>query len=426
MAYRLLTERPRVADFYRRQYRYIIVDEAQDLNDTQYGLLRALSGGVHKNIMMVGDPQQSIFRFNGSDPTIMSRFAADFGAIELKLMENFRSSRSVVLLARKLIPDYQALGSLPVPGEVSLISAKDEDDEAREIVSRLLELSEKGHPDVEGRIGFGRMAVLGRNRYCLLSIEQELINRNIPYVRNIGGSIGVESNTFKAFDACLSLIANPMNRIALQKLVSAWGEIRVPIESISTASADSLFRELSPAACTEESRAVLDAVSILLVPNRRLPIGHSLDQLCVYAESIKDVSEREIILRDLEEWRKSWSAFAKQSAGNEMQVSDFVAHLTNGTPPKSDSGKVHLLTIHSAKGLEFDVVALIGMCEGILPDYRAQGESLKEEERSAFVAITRSRRILMLSYPKARTMPWGEVKVQKPSRFLEKLGLFSR
>src|SRR5690606_28594804 len=130
LVYRLLTENPKLGDFYRRLYRFISVDEAQDLNEAQYAVLCALCGPTYKNLMLVGDDKQSIYGFNKSSPEYMERFQRDFEAKTIELTQNFRSSRAVVDAAKAIDPKYQVAGQLPVVGALALVVGQDEDDEA--------------------------------------------------------------------------------------------------------------------------------------------------------------------------------------------------------------------------------------------------------------------------------------------------------
>src|ERR1019366_8741938 len=165
LTYRLFEERPKVAEFYQRQYRYICIDEAQDLNEAQYRLLVSLCGSEFKNVLMVGDPKQAIYVWNGADPKYLDLFERDFSAKKVTLTENFRCSRTVVAAAQRLDPSYSVEGQLPVQGAVELIQRDDEPSEAQAIVSKLKSLLSAGHPDIEGEITLGRCAALGRNRF---------------------------------------------------------------------------------------------------------------------------------------------------------------------------------------------------------------------------------------------------------------------
>jgi DNA helicase II / ATP-dependent DNA helicase PcrA len=135
------------------------------------------------------------------------------------------------------------------------------------------------------------------------------------------------------------------------------------------------------------------------------------------ANSLSD-EDRALVLQDTREWRKHWDYYIRSEPGGRHSVTSFLGQVALGTTQRPKDDGLALLTVHSAKGMEFDVVFLIGMTEGTFPDYRAKGRSLEEERRSAFVAVTRSKRLLYLSYPKTRVMPWGAVRIQQPSQYV--------
>ena len=181
LAYKLLIEYPKVADLYRRIYGYVCIDEAQDLNEAQYAVLSALCGNQFKNVMMVGDPKQSIFGFNTASPEYMLRFENEFQAARIELNENFRSSKAVVDAAQALDLKYSIQEQLPIQGEIKLYSGSDEINEAKIVCEKLKKLLRSGHQDVEGGVTPSKCAVLGRTRYAMLQIEKELKNQNIPF-----------------------------------------------------------------------------------------------------------------------------------------------------------------------------------------------------------------------------------------------------
>jgi DNA helicase-2/ATP-dependent DNA helicase PcrA len=131
--------------------------------------------------------------------------------------------------------------------------------------------------------------------------------------------------------------------------------------------------------------------------------------------------ERALVLQDLVEWRKHWNYFVRSVPGGRHSVQLFLNHVALGTTQQPSHEGISLLTVHSAKGMEFEIVFVIGMTEGTFPDYRAKGDAMTEEWRNAFVAVTRSRRLLYLTWPKIKKMPWGDYAVQKQSRFITKL-----
>ena len=123
-------------------------------------------------------------------------------------------------------------------------------------------------------------------------------------------------------------------------------------------------------------------------------------------------------MQDIAEWRKHWEYYLRSQPGGSHSVTSFFAQVALGTTQAPNPDGIAVMTIHSAKGMEFEIVFVVAMVEGVLPDYRAKGPALDEEKRSAFVAITRSKRLLYLTTLKSRVMPWGDPRVQAPSRYL--------
>ena len=184
LAYRLLTENAKIAAFYRRLYRYICIDEAQDLNEAQYAVVKALCGTELTNVMMVGDPNQSIYGFTTSSPKYMLDFARDFCATKIQLDENFRSSQVVVDIAHALEPTYSVKGQLPIKGQAKMLVGDDEEGEAKVVVDEIQRLWKVGHPDIEGPITPASFAVLGRARYTLFWPSKKSWVRGIFRISN--------------------------------------------------------------------------------------------------------------------------------------------------------------------------------------------------------------------------------------------------
>jgi DNA helicase-2/ATP-dependent DNA helicase PcrA len=136
-----------------------------------------------------------------------------------------------------------------------------------------------------------------------------------------------------------------------------------------------------------------------------------------YAKGLPE-EDRALILQDTREWRKHWDYYVRSEPGGLHTIGSFLGQIALGTTQQPKEDGLALLTVHSGKGMEFDIIFLIGMAEGTFPDYRAKGRSLEEERRSAFVAVTRSKRLLYVTYPKQKVMPWGDTKLQQPSRYL--------
>ena len=168
--------------------------------------------------------------------------------------------------------------------------------------------------------------------------------------------------------------------------------------------------------------AVVAAIASVLRNTARLDLMPAFAVLKGYADSL-DESERLPIYEDVEVFKQEWDQYLRSDSTTQT-IAGFMSSKALGATQKASRDGVALLTVHSSKGLEFDVVFVAGMAEGSFPDYRStSGRELLEERRNAFVAVTRSKRLLYLTYPKTRVMPWGDSRRQSPSRFLKESGL---
>lgn len=412
LTYQLLTNNPKLADFYRRLYRFISIDEAQDLNEAQYAVICALCGDSFKNVMLVGDPKQSIYGFNTSSPKYMESFAKDFQAKQLELSENYRSSLAVVEKAKSLDPNYTVAGQIPIQGECKVFAAEDSDAEAKVIVDKMEQLFNAGHPDVEGPITPPSCAVLGRTRFALLAVEKELQKRSIPFYRRLTTNHENESDTVEDFQLALRLLANPKDRLHFTMLAKRW-EVGTP-SSVS----DSMLEIEAMAAQSNNPSAeqVVRAIKAITNNSSRLDFVPAFEVLKGYADTLEEVARR-AIHEDVAVFALEWDQYLRAGSPGKS-IASFMSSKALGSTQKATRNGVGLLTVHSAKGLEFDVVFLAGMAEGTFPDFRARpGPMMEEEKRSAFVAVTRSRRLLYLTYPEWRMMPWGDWKRQHKSQF---------
>lgn len=424
LTYKLFLERPIIADFYRRQYRYICIDEAQDLNEAQYQLIRALCGSNYDNVMMVGDPKQAIFVWNGADPKYLDFFKRDFNAKQIIMNENFRSSKAVVAAAKSLNPEYKIEGTIPIGGSVDILVGKNEKEEANLVLKYIENLINNGHRDVEGNITWEKCAILGRNRYVHKELEDELKKRKIPYYKQLSSQHESESNIVQDFEMCLHIYANPHDRLHLGLLLKRW-DLSIDHDKINTGNRIALFNELEKKVVKNDNKAVLEAIKKIHWPDGDFKFLKSIDFLNNYVTNNFSDNEKALAMEDINIWYKHWDFYLRTTKGGYHELPSFLAHVALGTTQQPRQDGLALLTIHSAKGLEFDIIAIMGMAEGIFPDYRAKGNDLVEEKRNAFVAVSRSRRILLLSYSKTKKMPWGDIWQQKPSRYLFDMDLIN-
>jgi DNA helicase-2/ATP-dependent DNA helicase PcrA len=416
LVHRLFVERPRIADFFRRQFRYICIDEAQDMNPAQFYLLAALCGDEYRNVMMVGDPRQAIFSWNGADVRFLDTFRETFGARVEQLTENYRSCQAVVRAAQALAPGYAVEGRLPIRGEVRLLVSEDESDEANQVLSAIADVVDRGHPDVEGPMTFERCAVIGRTRFALGAIEGRLKEARLPYHKQLSAQHESESSVLQDFEVALRVVSNPRDRLHLAWLANRWSSSSVL--PASPPRPDEVIPLLEQLTREEAHRAVVDAMRRMGSPSA-VRIAEALDSLTSFADALAAPEERALLLQDIAVWRSHWDGFLRSSRGGDHSLAAFLSGVALGATQRSQSGGLALLTVHSAKGLEFELVAVVGLVDGVFPDFRARGKALDEENRNAFVAVTRAKRILLLSRPRSRMMPWGESRAQRPSPYFD-------
>jgi DNA helicase II / ATP-dependent DNA helicase PcrA len=423
LSYRLFEERPKIADFYQRQYRYICIDEAQDLNEAQYRLLKSLCGANFRNVMMVGDPKQAIYVFNGADPKYLDKFEQDFTAKRIILAENFRCSRAVVAAARRLDPSYSVEGQLPIQGTVELIRCDDEQSEAEMIISKLKLLEMEGHPDVEGDISLARCAILGRNRFVFGRLEDLLKENGISFYKKVStAGYQSESDVVRQFELALRLLANPRDRLHLEILAKAWGVQVLEFTSLVDKKPDNpltLLERLEEKSTRGCGSIVLETINAMSWNDTSFKFLGAIAKIEEYASALTKEEDKALVLQDSLEWKKHWDFYVRSGQGGFQTLGSFLGEVALGRTQQPKDDGLALITVHSAKGLEFDVIFLMGMTEGVFPDYRARGNALEEERRSAFVAVTRSKRLLYITYPAIKMMPWGDFRAQQPSRYIK-------
>jgi len=420
LTYQLFEERPKVAAFYRRLYRYTCIDEAQDLNEAQYHVLRSLCGTQYSNVMMVGDPKQAIYMWNGANPKYLDLFESDFGATRYELHENFRCSKAVAQAARALFNDYFADVKLPVQGKVEVLVGDDEEHEACLVLDAVEDLVEHGHTDIEEPITLERIAILGRTRYVLSAVEEDIKCRGWSYHKQLSANHESESDLVKDFELALKLLANPDDRLHLGVLLKRWN-LSSSLEVLKEAG--DIWSRLSSLALSAAAEAVIAALGRVRLSGYPLGFLDAIRELETFATKASEGEELAMVLQDLRVWQRHWDMYCRTEPGRQHSLNAFLSKVALGNTQQPRQEGLALLTVHSAKGLEYDVVFVMGMAEGVFPDYRAKGEALEEERRNAFVAVTRSRRLLGLSYPQTRVMPWGDVWEQKPSQYLRMMNL---
>lgn len=417
-AYRVLAENLDVVKLYNSVYRYVCVDESQDLNHAQYRLIQILCSTGFSNIMMVGDENQSIYAFNGSNSKYMSKFFVnDFNPSVYSLDENFRSAKQIIQFANSLTGNIEDVEKYFYEGEVLLTAFENEEAEAQAIYNKIQILIASGHKDIENPLRFDDFAIIARNKYVFSKIEAEFTKCNVPfYYKKTQSGITFETDYIEAFDLMLRLIMNPMDLYHKQKLCK--------MASMDISSYDNCgdMSSLIEQLLSQSKYAWLNSVLSYITVEEAFNFDKALINLKENIPVTLSDEDRYLLEKDIDEWNKHWSKFKSRVAREHRTLTSFRNAISLGKTQDiaADSG-VALLTAHMSKGLEFEAVFIIGLSEGTFPDYRAVnsgGEAIIQEKNNMYVAATRAKRLCYLSYPKIKRMPWGDDKRQFPSRFL--------
>jgi DNA helicase-2/ATP-dependent DNA helicase PcrA len=379
----LFQEHPKILDYYQKKIRYVLVDEFQDINISQYELVRLLVQ-AHHNINAVGDDAQSIYKFRGSDFRIFLNFEKDWPeAKTVFLEENYRSTKTIIAAASALISKNihqkrKELWTNNGSGNlIQLIMAGSEDEEAMWMAKRILTLQDSFKSSPES------IAILYRTNAQSRSIEQALITLRIPY-KISGGLRFYDRQEIRDIVAGLRFLANPQDRFSLERLTKTFPKkIHEP-----------LIAELSG---MDTKRPIIELIS------RILTLSRYEDYL---ERKFKNADERKENIQEL-------IAFAGQFDSLPVFLERITLLQSSENPrsasfQKSGRPPIQLMTIHLAKGLEFDHVFVAGCEEGTLPHHRSfsSRDELEEERRLMYVAMTRAKKTLALTFSRL------------PSRFL--------
>jgi DNA helicase II / ATP-dependent DNA helicase PcrA len=432
----IMREQPEVLAQYHRQFRYILVDEYQDTNLVQYLWLRLLAQGNH-NICCVGDDDQSIYSWRGAEVENILRFEKDFpGARIVRLEANYRSTAPILAAASGLIAHNEGrLGKTLHPGrtdadgeQVSVVSLWDSDEEARMVGDRIESLRRSGEPLAE-------MAVLVRAGFQTRAFEERLINIGIPY-RVVGGLRFYERAEIRDAIAYMRLVAQPADDLAFERIIN------VPRRGVGEVALRALH-EVSRA-----DRIPLTGAAEKLVAEGGLKgkVKEALAELLRSAARWREMLDRDghvvtvATLLDESGYTTMWEQDKSPEAPGRLEnlkelvraladfetLAGFLDHvsLVMENDEQSGADRVSLMTLHGAKGLEFDTVFLPGWEEGIFPNQRSLDEgglkSLEEERRLAYVGLTRARRRAIVSHAANRRI-YANWQSSIPSRFLDEL-----
>ena len=428
---------PEVLEKYRNRFKYIMVDEYQDTNHVQFRLVSLLSGG-HKNLCVVGDDDQSIYKFRGANIENILGFEEQFeGAKVIRLEQNYRSTQTILNAANSVISNNNGRKpkTLWTAGEqgdkVYWYKAVDETDEAKFVADTILASYKE-----TGR--YSDNAVLYRMNAQSNSIERMLVKCGIPY-RVYGGMRFYDRKEIKDVTSYLSFINNHNDMLRFRRIINepkrGIGDSTLTvIEDISRDLKISPFEVLKN--CEEYAplskkvtalRSAYQMFEFLTEKSEELPLDEFLDVLLDktgYLDSLKALENAETKIENVQELRTSMAQYMEQA--EEPTLGGFLEEVALYTEADRDDGsgdKVTLMTIHSAKGLEYDNIFVVGMDDGIFPSSRSfdSEDDMEEERRLAYVAITRAKKRLYLTNASQR-MIFGQTQRNVTSRFMREIG----
>lgn len=418
LTYRLFISNPNIAALYRRNFEYICIDEAQDLNKAQYMVLRSLTSDEHRNVMLVGDPKQAIYGFNGSSSKYMDKiFIEDYNPVIIKLDENFRSARKVLELANKLIPKSSSLENVVIEGVCKILNFESVEKEANYVVSKIEQLlNSLSANDIEEEVTENRIAVLARNKYVLLPIEEKLKEKKIKYYyKSAIKGLSFDSTSGKIFNLALEVKVNPKDRLHISQLIRLVDvKDQQNIEDIKIHCSNALYQEILTAIIKLEEDG----------SNFKTTINGIISKL-ENKDNFTDLNDNELRIAhiDLCEIRNHWRNYERSTQTRTLGSFRNAMALGQTFQNEKNVG-ITLSTVHVMKGQESDIVFLVGMDDLTFPDYRAVqkgGLEMEQEKNNLYVAITRAKRHLYITYPLSRVMPWGDSKPRSKSRLLPEL-----
>ena len=435
---KILTENPDVLEYYTEKFKYVLVDEYQDTNKAQFMLVSILAS-KYGNITVVGDNDQGIYSFRGADITNILNFEKDFpGSKIVKLEQNYRCTGNILKAANAVIKNNEnkydkKLWTENEEGKLPCIyKAEDEYDEASYIVKQINMLK------MEEYLKLSDFVILYRMNSQSRAIEDIFRRENIPY-KIIGGLKFYERKEIKDIIAYLRLIFNTSDNLSLKRIINepkrGIGKTSLDnIQDISDKTGKSMYEIIKYAEQYELNRVKANSIQFVEVIEElrkqvnQIPISELIKLTLnktgyVKALENENTIEAESRIQNLEEFLTVAIEFEEQMAENTLAEFLESISLTSDIDNMEESeDTVTLMTLHSAKGLEFPVVFLVGMEEGIFPGYKSIGEikELEEERRLFYVGITRAMQYLYLTCAKRRTI-FGSTSYNQMSRFLKEI-----
>ena len=434
----LFEKHPEVLAIYQNKFEYIHVDEYQDTNVIQYKLIKMLSE-VHKNICVVGDDDQSIYSWRGACSDNIINFEKDYEDVEVIFLDqNYRSNSTILDAANAVIKNNtdrkdKALWSENKGGDkITVYSAANDKDETDDIAKKILDLKAQG-------VDYKDIAILYRANYLSRSMENSCMVFGIPY-KLIGSLKFLQRQEIRDLLAYMNVIVNKNDEFSLRRIINVpkrgiGASSMAKIDNYAEQYGLSLFEALKNIDMIGVSKKIITNIHLLtqLIEKYSQTEQYSIEDLIVgiykdsgYESMLKESADAyaESRIENISELVSS----AKQFSSMNDNLIDFISEmsLTSDADDENEDDSVVLSTVHAAKGLEYRVIFIMGLEENLFPSIRDAESSedernkMEEERRLAYVAITRAKEKLFMSYANRR-MQFGSIKNNKRSRFLDEV-----
>ncbi len=423
----LFINHPEVLEIYQQRYRYILIDEYQDTNEVQYRLSRLLAK-KYQNIFVVGDSNQAIYAFRGSNYKNILNFEKDYPKAKvITLNQNYRSTETILNAANSVIKnnkerkDFDLYSDLGKGLNIKYFRAYDEKHEIKQVIDKIKDLLTEGFK-------YKDIGILYRTNGQARVVEEQFLTFNIPY-KVVGSYYFYARKEIKDLISYLRLILNHDDEVSLRRVIN------VPKRGIGAKTIEELEKEASKqnvsmfeAITKGKELTFKNLILDLTKESENLSLTELIDLILEKSGMQKELEdnanlEAELRLENLMEFKSITASFEERTGS--VNLEDFLEEISliaDISEHKVSDDEVTLMTIHSAKGLEFEVVFLVGMEEGIFPHANSllEENGLEEERRLCYVGITRAKQRLFISNAKRR-MLYGKDNLNMPSRFIKEI-----
>lgn len=416
-----------ILDYYQEKYRYILIDEYQDTNEVQYKLVKKLAE-KYRNIFVVGDPCQSIYGFRWSNYKNIMNFESDYPEVEvITLYQNYRSTNNILKAANSVIKNNNEGKNVELHSDFGLgvkikyTRCNDEADESKTILDEINKLLDEGYD-------YKDIAILYRTNAQSRILEEGILSKNYPY-KVVGSYYFYKRKEVKDLISYLRVISNTHDDVSFARVINVpkrgiGNKSIEELEQKAIANNISMFEALEKPKELEFKNIILNLQEIAKNVDLTELIDKVLELSGMQSELEKDKTlEAELRLENLKEFRSITESYQKETGS--VNLEDFLEDISLVADAKEhieDGNAITLMTMHSAKGLEFKVVFLAGMEEGIMPHANSSNsrEDIEEERRLCYVAITRAKERLYITNAKRR-MLYGNTSFNPPSRFINEI-----